>query len=65
MSKSDKTLGDFHKPSNPAQHPTNSIGNQQVWNGGKQVGAIEFEVNPKTQSLDLNFSTKGGKKVPM
>ena len=55
MSKSDSVVGDFHKPSNLEKHPSNSIGNQQVWDNGNQVGAIEVIPNAKTESVDLVF----------
>ena len=63
MSKGDQTLGDFHKPSNPGKHPANSIGNQQVWNEVKQVGAIEYIVNPLTQSVDVQINSSSGKNL--
>ncbi|MCX7007090.1 MAG: hypothetical protein NTY53_07545 [Kiritimatiellaeota bacterium] len=61
MNNGDKLLGDFHKPSRPEKHTTNSIGNQQIWNQGKQVGAIEYVINPKTQSLDVGLYPSGNK----
>ena len=61
MSGRNKFLGDFHKSSLPELHPANSIGNQQVWGSdGKQMGAIEYTPNFKTQSLDVNLNFGNG-----
>ena len=65
MAKGDAVLGDFHKPSNPEKHNPNSIGNQQVWYGGKQVGAIEAIPNAATGSIDLVLETNGGFKTKL
>lgn len=65
MSKRDAVLGDFHKPSNPLKHNPASIGNQQVWNGDRQVGCIEVVRNAETESVDLFLETKGGFKTKL
>ncbi len=57
MSKSDKTLGDLHEAKYPLLHPAKSIRNQQVWNEGKQVGAIEYEVNTEKEAAERVYDS--------
>ena len=56
-----KFMGDFHQSSLPELHPVNSIGNQQLWGAdGKQMAAIEYFPNARTQSLDVSLSFGNG-----
>ena len=41
MGKDSAITGNFHRPSSDKQ-PSESIGNQQVFNQGKQVGSLEY-----------------------
>ncbi len=62
MSKNtSKFVGNFHIPGTD-KHPSKSLGNQQIWESGKQIGSIEYLPNSETQNLDLNvFNHKGSK----
>jgi|GEM_PF-2898338 len=59
MSRADKIIGNFHIPSTD-KHPDDSIGNQQIWDRGRQVGSIEY-IPDESGRLDLNISTPDGK----
>jgi hypothetical protein len=56
-------VGSFHQPSNPGAHPADSIGNQQIWNQGEQVGAIEYtrpsEAPGPGQDATLDVNVEG------
>ena len=41
MAQDNTVLGNFHQPSSN-QHPANSIGNQQIFDQGRQVGSVEY-----------------------
>lgn len=60
--KSDKIVGNFHIPSSN-QHPSSSLGNQQIWDKGRQVGSIEYTPNPLTGNLDLSINNIKGTKI--
>lgn len=58
MAKDSTILGNFHKPSSLA-HPPNSIGNQQVFEKGSQVGSLEYI--PDTRgNLNIELNNKNG-----
>lgn len=59
MAQQDTILTNFHKASSK-QHRGDSVGNQGVFNNGKQVGSIEFVPNAQTQSFDLQLHNKKG-----
>ncbi len=59
-----RVLGDFHQPKKPGLHPAESIGNQQVWDQGLQVAAIEY-VPTQDSQLDLVLQTKSGYEVDL
>ena len=52
MPQDNTILGNFHAPSSDA-HPGESIGNQQIFDGGLQVGSIEYIPDFDTGSLRL------------
>ena len=60
---SDKSiLGNYHFPISKA-HPDNSRGNQQVIEGGKQVGSLEFIPNAETGTFDIAVTNTKGEIV--
>lgn len=61
MSKGDATLGNFHKPTT-GQHPPESIGNQPIYNDGRQVGSLEF-VPQKNGTLGIQVNNTSGQEV--
>ena len=61
MSKKDKILGDFHNPTSD-KHPPESVGNQQIWGNGKQVGSLEYIPDSK-QGFRIQVNNPKGKKV--
>lgn len=58
----DSILGWFHEPSSDS-HPSESIGNQQIFDGGEQVGSIEYVPDGDTGSLDLSVYNTDGDHV--
>jgi hypothetical protein len=52
MAQNDFSVGNFHKPSSQ-QHPSESLGNQSIIHGGRQIGSLEYT---PTSNGDLNIS---------
>lgn len=61
MSKKDAITGNFHYPSSN-KHPKESGGNQQVFEGGKQVGSLEYIPDVK-EGFCIQLNNTKGKKV--
>ena len=61
MSKKDKIAGNFHYPSSD-KHPPESVGNQQIWEKGKQVGSLEYIPDTK-EGVNIQLNNTKGKKV--
>jgi hypothetical protein len=61
MPKDETILGNYHHPSSDS-HPTESVGNQQIFDNGDQVGAIEYTPN-SNGSFDLSVTNTAGDTV--
>ena len=61
MSKKDAITGNFHYPSTD-KHPKESVGNQQIFDGGRQVGSLEYTPDAK-EGFRIQINNTKGKKV--
>ncbi|MBN1294861.1 MAG: hypothetical protein JXB48_23700 [Candidatus Latescibacteria bacterium] len=61
MSKINAITGNFHYPSSD-KHPKESVGNQQIFDGGKQVGSLEY-IPDINQGFKIQLNNKNGKKI--
>jgi hypothetical protein len=61
MASKDTVLGNFHQPSSYS-HPDESIGNQQIFDNGTQVGSLEYVVDD-TGSVDIQVYNTDGDHV--
>lgn len=61
MSREDAILGNFHQPTTDL-HPPESIGNQQIFEGGRQVGSLEYIPTPDG-TLNIQVNNTSGDNV--
>ena len=61
MAQSNSDIGNFHFPSTDS-HPKDSVGNQQVFDNGQQVGSLEYKPDP-IKGFKISINTIKGKEV--
>ena len=61
MAKDSTVLGNFHRPSSD-KHPKESLGNQQVFDQGKQVGSLEY-IPDAQGNMKIQLNNSKGKDI--